>query len=105
MISDQDLFDRIKDLPEDEIKAIMHFAKWRDERRPTQAEPEGDWWNIWLALAGRGWGKTRTGCETIYEWGWLDPDARILICAPTYGDLKMTCFEGESGLLLSLIHI
>jgi phage terminase large subunit-like protein len=25
------------------------------------------WWSIWLALTGRGWGKTRTRTEWVHE--------------------------------------
>ena len=32
--------------------------------RPEQQEPQGDW-SVWLILAGRGWGKTRTGAEWL----------------------------------------
>lgn len=34
--------------------------------RPDQVAPEGDW-DIWLALAGRGWGKTEVGARWIKE--------------------------------------
>ncbi len=30
------------------------------QARPAQITPEGDW-RIWMILAGRGWGKTKTG--------------------------------------------
>ena len=39
---------------------------WRVWRRPKQATPPGDW-TIWLILAGRGFGKTRTGAEWVRE--------------------------------------
>ena len=37
---------------------------WRLWARPTQLPPD-DPWNIWLLLAGRGFGKTRTGAEWV----------------------------------------
>jgi phage terminase large subunit-like protein len=64
-----------------------------------QIEPTGDWWNIWLLLAGRGAGKTRAAAEAIGWWAWSQPNTRWLVSAPTSGDLKGTCFEGDSGLL------
>jgi len=64
-----------------------------------QLEPDGDWWNIWLMLAGRGAGKTRAAAETLAAWAWDQPNTRWLVSAPTSGDLKGTCFEGDSGLL------
>jgi len=46
-----------------------HFVEtakfdWRHLARPNQLEPDGDWAN-WLILAGRGFGKTRTGAEWV----------------------------------------
>src|SRR5260370_27298859 len=46
-----------------------HFVQtakydWRHQSRPNQLEPEGDWF-CWLILAGRGFGKTRTGAEWV----------------------------------------
>jgi len=64
-----------------------------------QIEPSGDWWNIWLLLAGRGAGKTRAAAETIAYWAWEQPGSRWLVSAPTSGDVRGTCFEGDSGLL------
>jgi phage terminase large subunit-like protein len=60
--------------------------------------PEGNW-PIWLALAGRGWGKTRTGAEDVAWFGSSNPGSRIAIIAPTFQDARDTCVEGESGLL------
>lgn len=39
----------------------------RDTRRPKQRPPEGDWWTIWLAHCGRGWGKTMTGALWLHD--------------------------------------
>jgi len=64
-----------------------------------QIEPVGDWWNIWLMLAGRGAGKTRAAAETLAAWAWEQPNTRWLVSAPTSGDIRGTCFEGDSGLI------
>jgi predicted phage terminase large subunit-like protein len=50
-------------------------------------------------LAGRGAGKTRAAAETLAAWAWEEPNTRWLISAPTSGDVRGTCFEGDSGLL------
>ncbi len=71
---------------------------WIHKRLEHQVPPPGDW-TIWLLLAGRGAGKTRTAAETIGEWAAMQPGTRWLVSAPTYGDLIGVCFEGESGLL------
>ena len=56
-------------------------------------------WLVWLVLAGRGWGKTRTGAEAVREvvaGGRVD---RIAPVGPTAADARDTMVEGESGLL------
>jgi len=68
---------------------------WRDTARPEQVQPAGDW-AVWLVLAGRGWGKTRTGAEWFREQAEHVPLLRIV--APTFADARDTCVEGESGL-------
>ena len=74
--------------------------RWLNEQAlKHQIEPSGDWWNIWLLLAGRGAGKTRAAAETLASWAWEQPGTRWLVSAPTSGDLKSTCFEGDSGLI------
>jgi predicted phage terminase large subunit-like protein len=51
-------------------------------------------------LAGRGFGKTRVGAEWLGRATYLDADGfDSAVIAPTYQDVKFTCFEGESGLL------
>jgi len=57
---------------------------------------------VWLALAGRGWGKTRTGAEDVAWFACANPGVRIAIVAPTAADARDTCVEGESGLLAVL---
>ena len=74
--------------------------KWLElDAHKHQIEPAGDWWSIWLMLAGRGAGKTRAAAETLSRWAWDQPGTRWLVSAPTSGDLKGTCFEGDSGLI------
>ena len=41
--------------------------EWRFWARPEQLPPPGAW-VYWLIDAGRGFGKTRTGAETVREW-------------------------------------
>lgn len=49
-------------------------------------------------MAGRGWGKTRTGAEDVGWYGLANPGSRIAVVAPTYADARDTCIEGDSGL-------
>lgn len=64
--------------------------------RPGQ-RPPAPGWALWLLLAGRGYGKTRTGAE----WAWRKAltEARGALVAPTAGDARDVMVEGESGIL------
>ena len=42
---------------------------------------------------------TRLAAETLWWWAWSNPKSRCLILAPTANDCRLTCLEGESGLL------
>jgi predicted phage terminase large subunit-like protein len=52
-----------------------------------------------LILAGRGWGKTRTGAQDLAVYALRNPDSQCAVVAPTHGDLRRVCFNGPSGLL------
>lgn len=78
---------------------------WSLNGRPKQLLPGTEGasiaralWVFWLVLAGRGFGKTKTGAETVREWA-RDPKARILMIAPTAADVRDVMIEGESGLM------
>ena len=72
---------------------------WLHTQHMHQSLPPGDWWSIWLMLAGRGAGKTRTAAEQIAWWAFEEPGTRWLVAAPTSADVRATCFEGDSGLV------
>lgn len=72
---------------------------WFDIQHAHQILPPGEWWSIWLMLAGRGAGKTRTAAEQIGWWAYEQPGTRWLVAAPTSADVRATCFEGDSGLI------
>ena len=79
-----------------ELAALEH--EWRFWARPDQLAPEGDW-DTWLILAGRGWGKTRTGAEWIRERVMGSGNSgRLAIVAATTGDIYKVILEGDSGL-------
>lgn len=54
---------------------------------------------IWLILAGRGWGKTRTGAQDIALYALRNPNSICAVVCPTHGDLRRVAFNGPSGLL------
>jgi len=83
----------------DRIAKIAH-AKWVAGAHKYQIPPplEQDY-TVWMMLAGRGAGKTRSAAEALWWWAWTNPNSRCLVLAPTSNDIKFTCFEGQSGLL------
>ena len=104
----------LADLPEDEREEYLQSLSpeamaalkynWEFWARPNQLEPLGDW-TTWLILAGRGFGKTRVGAETIRKWVCGDTPlapgrcSRIALVAETAADARDVMVLGESGLL------
>ena len=60
---------------------------WSALARPEQLPPPG-FWRTWLVLAGRGWGKTRTGGETTAAWAAAGTARRIGVVAATHADVR-----------------
>lgn len=98
----------LRDLPDKEVTRILSDLgpikteelkySWDFWARPEQLEPDRKDWDIWVALAGRGWGKTRAGAEWVRHR--IKKGDRIVHCvAPTKGDVRRVMVEGESGLL------
>ena len=79
-----------------ELEAIEHDWGWWG--RCNQQAPKGDW-RTWLLLAGRGFGKTRSGAECIRDQVIHHRRRRIALVAPTAADARDVMVEGESGLL------
>lgn len=91
--------DRLRYLRELKDRAANRERElWSASARQEQRTPPGDW-NVWLILAGRGWGKTRTGAEDLADYARRNPGTRLAVVAPTIADARDTCVEGESGLL------
>ena len=83
-------------LTEEQAQAINF--DWRGFwARKNQVRPAGDWL-YWLVLAGRGFGKTRTGAETVREWV-NEGAGRIHLVGATASDVRNVMVQGESGLL------
>jgi phage terminase large subunit-like protein len=71
---------------------------WSAVARPNQLPPTGDW-QIWLLLAGRGFGKTRTLAEWVCGQVAFGRASRIALVAATAADARDVLVEGESGIL------
>src|SRR5262249_13279847 len=74
-------------------------ACWAAVARPNQLPPPGDRWQIWLLLAGRGFGKTRTLAEWVCAQVASGQVGRIALVAATAADARDVLVEGESGIL------
>ena len=83
-------------LSDDEIALLV--SDWRFSARPDQIAPVSDW-RTWLILAGRGWGKTRTGAEFIIDEVRQGRAKRIALVGRTAADCRDVMVEGESGVL------
>jgi len=69
---------------------------WEYHARENQIMPEGDW-SYWLILAGRGFGKTRTGAEVVRQWA--KNYKYVNLIGATTDDARDIMIEGESGIM------
>jgi phage terminase large subunit-like protein len=76
--------------------------QWREIARKEQLIPRGDWW-VWLLLAGRGFGKTRTGAESIMELVNSGRYKKVAVIGKNIQEIKDVMVEGPSGLLSTTI--
>lgn len=95
----------VQELTDDQALGLLY--DWTESGRRKQQSPEGDW-VVWLILAGRGWGKTRTGAELVVKWveeqPWQpidDPEKgfRIALVAETKRDAREVIALGPAGIL------
>jgi len=70
--------------------------RWDINAREKQRVPD-DLFFIWLILAGRGFGKTRTGAETVRLW--VRDNAFVNLIGATSDDARAIMIEGESGIM------
>jgi phage terminase large subunit-like protein len=71
---------------------------WEFWARPNQREPEGDW-TTWLILAGRGFGKTRTGAEWVNSNVRAGKAKHIALVAETAPDARDVMVLGPAGIV------
>jgi phage terminase large subunit-like protein len=79
-------------------EALALQYRWEFWARKEQLPPEGEWFG-WLMLAGRAWGKTRTGAEYVRKVVEAGTVKRIGLVAETSADGRDVLVEGESGIL------
>jgi phage terminase large subunit-like protein len=74
-----------------------HPGRRNPHSRSEQRPPQDDEWDNWLLLAGRGFGKTRTGAEWAIEQA--RTQARGALVGATAADTRDILVEGESGIM------
>ena len=101
------IMEQLASLPEDErLEALEGLDPdtliwdWSVWARPEQLPPDDDW-NVWLVLAGRGFGKTRLASEWVREQAKVTKDGqrRFALVARTAADVRDVIVEGESGII------
>lgn len=73
---------------------------WASKRRDNQVYPPGA--DLWLLLAGRGFGKTRTAAEEVRRRGEVKP-LHIAVVHEGDRDVREICFEHPTSGLLAVI--
>lgn len=79
------------------LKFDPTYHPWCNKRRSNQTPPEGNW-KTWLIMAGRGFGKTRTGAETIQQWVEEGLYKRIALISNSRFEAQAVMVNGESGI-------
>lgn len=88
---------------------------WDSLTKPERASRDGDWtfwgrpsqqipaekFSIWMILAGRGWGKTRTGAQFVIDSARRNPKKRGALVGATVSDVRDVMILGDSGIIES----
>jgi phage terminase large subunit-like protein len=95
-LPDQERFEAMQGLDPDNL--IWDWSVWA---RPEQLPPPDVDWNVWLVLAGRGFGKTRLASEWVREQAKYTTEGqrRFALVARTAADVRDVIVEGESGII------
>jgi phage terminase large subunit-like protein len=82
------------------LKARKQIKAEEPKWKPAYYQvPHGEDWLYWAMVGGRGIGKTDSGAHYLNSYMLANPGHRAGIIAPTLGDARGTCVEGETGLL------
>lgn len=97
-VADDEVRQMIEGLSDEEALRLLY--DWDSWARHNQRTPAGAWY-VWLYLAGRGSGKTRTGAETVQEWVMASGTSpiRIALVGQTAADVRDVMVQGDSGIL------
>lgn len=89
------------ELTDEEIKELYYsWELWARKEQLIDIETQPE---VLPIIAGRGFGKTRTGAEWVRKLAETAYTERIALIAPTMGDAIDVMIEGESG-IMSISH-
>jgi phage terminase large subunit-like protein len=96
LLPEEERLEALADIDPDSL--IWDWSVWA---RPEQIAPPGTDWNIWLVMAGRGFGKTRLAAEWVREQAKYTNTGqrRFALVARTAADVRDVIVEGESGIV------
>lgn len=109
-VTELSIFEQFRLLPLEKRQAILNQAdpqtkflwtyNWLLHGRPKQLEGiKRHRWQTWLIMAGRGFGKTRTGSETVRYLVEKGKYSRIALVGANSADVRDVMIEGKSGIL------
>jgi phage terminase large subunit-like protein len=98
-LSPENLRKRLDEFSTPELHYLRWKLSWRTKARRKQLPPADPNWTIWGIRSGRGFGKTLTAANWLGLLACEINNGYFAVVAPTYGDVRYTCFEGETGLL------
>jgi len=94
-LDERELAELCRPLPKAKARRLQYLWEFWDPHK-GQIPPLGDW-RIWLLLAGRGFGKTRTGAEYVRAQIVARRARRIALVAPTALDARSIMVEARAG--------
>lgn len=91
----------LTDLSDEDVQRLeFEWKFWaRQDQLPPEESQGGGPWRVWMLLAGRGFGKTRTGAEWVRMMIETKQASRIALVAPTASDCRDVMVLGESGIM------
>ena len=87
---------RLDKLSDAELQFLLY--DWQSWARPNQLPPAHRPWANWLIKAGRGFGKTRCGAETLRQWI-KEGYRQCNIVVRTVGDIEKVLVKSKASVL------
>lgn len=95
----KEVLDQLSPLEQEKLYYCWEFWARPNQLIPAHCICHYGSWRTWLISAGRGFGKTRTGAETVRRWAEDAATGFITLAAAKALDIRDVMIEGESGIL------